>query len=918
MSKDLRNWATKDIRIPHECLWGSFLIPVFLLGITLISWQVHPFGNMSPLTCDSFYQLSPLMAELRNKIGAGESLFYSWNIGGGTNFWATIGYYLGSPLNLLLIALPESLLQDGFTLLILLRTGLAGLFFAIFLRGRNGREDAISIALSSAYALCGYMMAYYWNMMWLDAVVLLPLVLLGLWRLFQGKKPTLFIIALSVTIFSNFYTGFFVCVFLVLFGPVLYLEAKGSPQPVIRPSIAAIRFSISSLIATAISSVMLFPVIQAISNTSAIADKLKIPSDGIMYFKLFDFGTRLFFNSAPMIRDRLPNIYCGVAILILVPLYGMCTQIRFRERLLSILLVLFFYFSMSSRIMDFLWNGMHFSNEAYFRQAFLLSFLLLYMASRVFEYRESIMKKKIFAISLGALIYVGMFSRLGEIQPSWKTVTGTIVFIIIYGMTLTAIFSGESKKVRIGRRVFLYAMILELFFATELAFQQIEKTEHFTMYSSYGQFVSEIRSDVTEREGDSFARSLILPEYTGNDGALYGIKSMSIFSSMSSQTYVAFMESLGIGSENINDVRDTGYTDVTAGVFGIRSTVRLTTADAPPEVLAKTYSDNQDEWPVFVGVKSDKSDPGTDVIYDGYEIVAREYYLPVGFVVPSEGTLSEISISDSPFENTNKLFENWGAEKPYLDGSAFMISGNNVKFVAEDGLYSFKNAGRAELVLEPDVFRAKSRVFLYIGTDQPATIETRLRNNETGKMTVKAIYTQGKEIIDCGDSAQYGEEYLSIRVIFESAEPDTFPIYCSTFDKDSLGETFESIGKGGIVISNYDSSGISGSLQAEKSGYLLFSVPFDKGWSIEIDGKMTVPRAAYGALLSVPIQSGSHEIRLRYIPPGFVSGLFISVIGVVAAALMLTINPGGLMGEDKKRRQSLEDSDTTPQQAEEE
>lgn len=918
MRKNLNQWITKDIRIPHECLWGAFLIPVFLLGVTLISWQVHPFGDMSPLTCDSFYQLSPLMAELRNKIVSGESLFYSWNIGGGTNFWATIGYYLGSPLNLLLVILPETLLQDGFTILILLRTGLAGLFFAIFLRGKDGREDAISIALSSIYALSGYMIAYYWSMMWLDAVVLLPLVLLGLWRLFEGKKPVLFIVALSITIISNFYTGFFVCVFLVLFGPVLYLEAKGRLQTVIRPSSAAIRFAISSLIATAISSVMLLPVIQAISNTSAVADKLKIPSDGIMYFKLFDFGTRLFFNSAPMIRDKLPNIFCGVAILILVPLYGMCTKIRFRERLASILLVLFFYFSMSSRIMDFLWNGMHFSNEAYFRQAFLLIFLLLYMASRVLAHQESDFKKKIFAISLGALIYVGLYSRVGEILPSWKTVTGTIVFIFIYGMTLTAIFSGDTRKVQIGRRIFLYAIILELFFTTELAFQTIEKSENFTMYSSYGQFVSEIRKDMAGSDEGEFSRVLIQPEYTGNDGALYGLKNMSVFSSMSSQTYVSFMESLGIGSENLNDVRDSGYTDVTAGIFGIRSTVRLTSGDLVLEEQKKTFSDYRDILPGFAEFSDEKIYASSDVIYDSYEIVAREFFLPVGFVVPSEGTLSSISVSESPFENANKLFGNWGVDKPYLDGEAYMISGNNVEYLEEDGLYSIEKAGRAELVLEPDVFRAKKPVLLYIGTDQAATIQARLSNNETGKTTVRTYHVKGKEIISCGDSAQYGEEYLSIRVIFESAEPDTFPIYCSTFDRETLGATFEIMTQSGIVISDYDSSRISGSIQAKTAGYLLFSVPYDKGWSIEIDGKRAVPRAAYDALLSAPIQSGSHEIRLRYIPPGFVAGLLISMIGVIAAVVMLRINPGGLMGEDKIRRNSTGDPDTTPQQAEEE
>ena len=86
----------------------SFFIPAFIMMAIFAILQVHPFGSGSNmiLTVDCYHQYAPFLVELRNKILHGESLFFSWNVGMGTNFWAVFANYSASPLNILAIFFP--------------------------------------------------------------------------------------------------------------------------------------------------------------------------------------------------------------------------------------------------------------------------------------------------------------------------------------------------------------------------------------------------------------------------------------------------------------------------------------------------------------------------------------------------------------------------------------------------------------------------------------------------------------------------------------------------------------------------------------------------------------------------------------------------------------------------------------------
>ncbi|MFR3811635.1 MAG: YfhO family protein [Ruminococcus callidus] len=119
----------------------SFGIPMLFLAVGLVLQNVHPFGDQQILVVDFWHQYYPFLRLLHEKLRSGGSLLYTWESGMGTNFLSIFAYYAASPLNLLTVLVPESILREAVTVVLLLKIGCAGLFFALFLRGTFHRDD---------------------------------------------------------------------------------------------------------------------------------------------------------------------------------------------------------------------------------------------------------------------------------------------------------------------------------------------------------------------------------------------------------------------------------------------------------------------------------------------------------------------------------------------------------------------------------------------------------------------------------------------------------------------------------------------------------------------------------------------------------------------------------------------------------
>ena len=73
-------------------------------------------------------------------------------------------------------------------------------------------------------------------------------------------------------------------------------------------------------------------------------------------------------------------------------------------------------------------------------------------------------------------------------------------------------------------------------------------------------------------------------------------------------------------------------------------------------------------------------------------------------------------------------------------------------------------------------------------------------------------------------------------------------------------------------------SHITGSIHAETDGYGMFMIPYEKGWSLTIDGKETELLRGDIGLLACEIPEGDHTLELNFQAPGLKAGVLASCL----------------------------------------
>ena len=191
----------------------AFAIPFFGMLALMLIGSYSPFGKYSMLYSDMYHQYYPFFKDFRKALLSGDSLLYNWSLGMGMDYLGLCSYYLASPLNLFSVLVPESWLLGYFSLLVPIKLGLASMFFAIFLKKVFLTDDPSLCLFGTFYGMCAWALGYQWNVMWLDTFALLPLVVLGTVYLLRDKKFLLYTGTLFLSVFANYYVGFFTCIF---------------------------------------------------------------------------------------------------------------------------------------------------------------------------------------------------------------------------------------------------------------------------------------------------------------------------------------------------------------------------------------------------------------------------------------------------------------------------------------------------------------------------------------------------------------------------------------------------------------------------------------------------------------------------------------------------------------------------------
>ncbi len=388
----------KHLNLTHEKLLkitSSLLCFVLPFSVVILSWivrDVAPFGDGTICSMDGFSQYFPMLENMSSAVKNGE-MFYSFSGALGFNLWAQNAYYTNSPLWLLIYILPENLHIAGINLLVAFKVALCAVFFFIYLqktdnRKRKSHYKFIYPAFSCAWALSAYVLAFINQFMWLDVIMLFPLVILGLEKLIKNEKPPLYIFMLFLSIWSCFYIGYMVCIFVCLYFLYVVFCEKYNVKQIIKKGLI---FTFSSLLAAGMAAVVLIPVYKVLKLTAA--SELIFTSFEVKTTAL-DFLLQLLPFRDISLEYGAPNIYCTVLAFVLCIIFFFQKRIPKRIRMLSLVFVLFMMLSISINLGEYIWHGFHFPNQLPARQSFLFIFLVLLFAFKAISAGKFNVKSK--------------------------------------------------------------------------------------------------------------------------------------------------------------------------------------------------------------------------------------------------------------------------------------------------------------------------------------------------------------------------------------------------------------------------------------------------------------------------------------------------------------------------------------------
>lgn len=850
----------------------SFFVPVVVMILIFIGKEIFPFGDRSFLRTDLYHQYAPFFQEYKDKLSNMESLFYTWDIGLGTNFIALYAYYLSSPLNWFLAVWPRQYVIEFITYGIVLRMALSSLSMTYYLNKRDDTHSIGSSFFGIFYGLSGYMAAYSWNIMWLDCLILFPLIILGLERLIKKDKCLLYCLTLALCIYSNYYISIMVCISLVLY---FILQLFLVPADDYNYPKKVLNFALYSLLAGGIAAVMLIPEIAALSTTAS--GNFNFPDKAKSYFTIMDMLSRHLMNvNVEIGLDHWPNIYCGVAVLFFIPLYFMNKRTSTREKIAYLVLLLVFLLSFSLDVLNFIWHGFHYPNSLPCRQSFIYIFLVLtmcYIAYR--DIKERSPKELLFAVcaAVGFIIlaeklageYTGVNADSEGAYYVWYSFYLSILFVVLYG-GLSYVHVTAKHNWR-GLLVFSAVCAILIESTINMAATSVTTVSRST-YVKNDETVRRLVSSAEEDEGENFFRVEKISNTTKNDGAWLDYHSASIFSSTAYADLTAIYKKFGLESST-NAYGTTGSSFASNMLLGIKYSLSFSTLE---EDGLRTLYDSEIE------TNADGTTKSSAYLY------RNTYALPLGFVTDSLLETNWNTTNVNPADNWNSLSLALGINDPLFvpitdiqnnDTTTVTVSTDTEGYVY---LYVSKS-GPNKVAVTSDAFSSAKKF-----SNLSRSYFLPLDKNPAG-----TVFTVSNDDDDKPDRGVNVSAYM--------------------LDEDVLSRVYDILNEEPLIISHYDSTTVSGTVTSQYGGTMFLSVPYDSGWTIYVDGEETTTHAFEDAFLSFTVPAGTHEIYMKYTPNGFWNGVLISLVSLILLGMICLLIRQWRISHPAKKESDFDEND---------
>ena len=864
----INNNFGKNKRIKENYIFIlSFILSMVIMFVIFTSLGVGFIGEKTIISSDMYTQYVAYFGKFKDILSGDGSIFYSFNKSIGGNNIGLFAYYLASPLNLLLIFFPKSAIGEFLFIIYLIKIGLASLCFSIYISKVYKKKDLFVVIFSLCYALMSYNICFQMNIMWMDGMMLLPLVALGIEEIILKGKYKLYMIVLFMVVVSNYYIGYMICIFSVVYFFYKSIIYKKISLP------RTFKFFGASFITGGLASFLLIPVLISLSTGKA---DFNLFSEAITIKQnLSSFLSKLFIGSYNMgqVMKSPTNIYCSVMVAELLILYFFNKEINIRNKIASLIVMVFIALSFFISTFILLWHGFDYPIGFQYRNSFIFCFFIITLAYECWL--------KIKRSNFNGLIITVLFFAVASIYVSYGEYdyldTNKIVSTFIISLCYIIVFMICIKFNEISRIILPLISLLVITELTLNAYLSMKNIKYIDK-AHIGEYIETVSPLIEEVKSlnDNFYRIEQVYRNTLNDSMLLNYNGLGHSSSANEESTCRLIKNFGFKTSTINEIYNMGTTIPIDSILGIKYLISM----EDPEFF-KCYKYKQNMF--YNKIKTEGN----------YAVYQNPYALPIAFMVNEALESTKSNEAKNKFAYNNDILKSMVNENYdiYKELNVTDIKLNNLSEVKYDD----------ETVYQKEIKGVKATIELIVKAEQYAPIYMFLKSSEyeNGFSSKKSnISSQHSVNITVNNNVKYDqftgygyniqfigtydkdeEITIEISVLNDSFSIDEVQLYYCHMDK--FQEVYKNLSYNIIENTVYEDGYVKGNIEVTADKTLMYtSIPYDEGWSLKVDGEDYDYFKILDGLIGVKLQPGEHKIEFKYKLPGLRLGIGISIFSL--------------------------------------
>ena len=832
----------------HKIFLFSIISGLITINTIFILQKVSPFGNNSLLKIDFYHQYGPMLAELYNRLRTGKNLIYSFNVGLGIPYYRNYFNYLSSPINLLIILFKHSHLLTSYSLIIGLKSIMSCITCSYFIKKKFNTNSIYMIGISVLYAYSAYFTAYYWNVMWIDGLYILPLVTLGIENIVNKNNGVLYTLSLIYMLYTNYFIGYMICIYSCIYF-LAYLLIKVNVKNIKIILSIALKFTICSLISGLILAFELIPMYEALKSTNATMGSF--PTSQYYYFSIIEFFKNHLtgVNSTVLASDisNAPNISCGILSIALTFLFILNNNINIKRKIIYFLLLIFLLLSFYIAPLDYIWHAFHVPNDLPYRYSFIYSFILIIISSYTLNSINKLSLNKIIITYLFSLIFISFVYITKYENISSNMITVNYLLITVYFL-IYLLYHFYPKLKNILSFLFVGMCIFESIITINHNWNISQNINNF--YSDYSNITNSLNKI---EDNDLFYRIEKNYILTFNDPAWYNYYGQETFSSMAYYDIAKLNHNLGMPGNEINSYYYKQNTPIYDLLFNIKYIVGNNIDNKRYELY---YNDE-------LNIYKFKYTTGLMFkVEDSIRSFENNYTNPIEYqnsLMVYLTNVENVFYRIKPINKTIKYEDN--------DETIIQYSYKNTF----DNIYTYLNNPNINYIVINDTI-------YYNGTLDLNDINIKLNLNIENYNSYKEPY-----IINNYSN----QDIINIYVNYKKGYYEEINTY--SIDNEKFISIYNYLKLNEIKITDFKENIIKGTINLDSYSTIYTSIPYDSGWKVYCNNKRIPTFKINNSLLGYNLPKGNNNVILKYTPNNIDVGLSISITILIFTTAYLII-----------------------------